>query len=79
MVEEDKLTLRSQPLLNELRMFTKQGATFKAERGAKDDRVMAVVIVMNMLKQIANYEDNIYDVINEVSLDVEEDFSDIYF
>lgn len=80
MVEEEKLTLRSHPLLNELRMFTKQGATFKAERGAKDDRVMALVIVMNMLKQIANYEDNVYDVINEVSLDnSDDDWGDIYF
>lgn len=80
MVEEEKLTIRSQPLLNELRMFTKQGSTFKAERGAKDDRVMAMVITMNMLKQISNYEEGIYDVINEVSLDSnEDDFSDIYF
>lgn len=81
MVEEDKLKIRSHPLLNELRMFTKQGSTFKAERGAKDDRVMAMVIVMNMMKQIMNYEEGVYDVIHEVSLDGEDDdsFADIYF
>jgi hypothetical protein len=79
MVEEGKLTLRSHPLLNELRMYTKQGSTFKAERGAKDDRVMALVIVMNMFKQIANYEDNVYDVINEVSMSSDDDDWGIMF
>jgi len=79
LVEEGKLTLHSHPLLNELRMFTKQGATFKAERGAKDDRVMAMVIVMNMLKQIANAEEGVFDVINEVSLNESDEVYDIYF
>lgn len=79
LIEEDKMTLYSHALLNELRMFTKQGATFKAERGAKDDRVMALVIVMNMLKQISQYEEGVFDVINEVDLHSNEDFSDIYF
>lgn len=80
LVEEGKLTLRSKALLNELRMFTKQGATFKAERGAKDDRVMATVVLMNMFKQISNYEEGLYDVINEVSLDAQdEDWSTILF
>lgn len=78
LVEEEKLTLRSQSLLNELRMFTKRGTTFKAERGAKDDRVMATVICMLMLKQIANFEESIFDVINEVSMDGE-DCYDIYW
>lgn len=78
MMEEYKMTIVSHPLLNELKMFTKQGASFKAEKGAKDDRVMAMIIVMNMLKQIANYEDNVYDVINEINMD-EDDYSDIYF
>lgn len=79
LVEEEKLRLYSHPLLNELRMFTKQGATFKAERGAKDDRVMALVICMLMLKQIAAYEEGIFDTINEVTLDGDEPLYDIYF
>lgn len=79
LIEEYKLTLYSHALLNELRMFTKQGATFKAERGAKDDRVMAMVIVMNMLKQISNYEEGVFDVINQVSLEADESMPDIYF
>ena len=79
MVEEGKLTLRSQSLLNELRMFVHQGNTFKAEKGAKDDRVMAMVIAMNMLKQIANAEEGVFDVLNEVSLDKEDEIYDIYF
>jgi len=68
LVEEGKLTLRSAKLLNELRMFTKHGATFKAEAGAKDDRVMAMVLLMLVMKQLSNYEDFVYDTLNEVSL-----------
>lgn len=81
MVEEGKMKLYSIKLLNQLRMFTKQGNTFKAEKGAKDDRCMAMLLLMGILKQVANYEDSVYDAINEVSLSGGDDgeWADIFF
>lgn len=68
LVEEGKIKLNSASLLNELRMFTKHGQTFKAEPGAKDDRVMAMVILMNVLKELVNYEEGMFNVVNEASI-----------
>jgi len=72
LIESKKLVIRSQKLLNELRRFTKKGTSFEAEKGANDDRVMAMIVMMNMLKQVANYEDNVHDVIHEIDTTDEE-------
>lgn len=71
MIETHKLKINSKKLLTELKFFIKVGQTFAAAKGAKDDRVMAMVILMNMLPQLANYETSVDETINEV--DVEEE------
>ncbi|MBG24051.1 MAG: hypothetical protein CMF22_11415 [Idiomarinaceae bacterium] len=73
LVESERLTINSAKLIVELRFFVRRGSSFAAETGAKDDRPMAMVILMNMLKQIANYEDGVYEVMNEVTLDSSDD------
>lgn len=81
LVEEGKLRIYSEKLLNELRMFTKHGSTFKAETGAKDDRVMAFVVLMNMLKVLASFDESIFDTLNQVTVTVSDDgdWADVYF
>jgi hypothetical protein len=71
LVETGVIQINSKKLLTEMKFFVKSGASFAAERGAKDDRVMACVVFCNMLPQIANYEDVVHDTINEVSEDDE--------
>jgi len=71
LVETGVMQINSKKLLTEMKFFVKSGASFAAERGAKDDRVMACVVFCNMLPQIANYEDVVHDTINEVSEDDE--------
>ena len=67
MVENGSLKLASVTLINQLRLFMKQGSSFKAEKGGHDDLVSAFLIVMMMLPQIANYDDNVDSLINEFS------------
>lgn len=71
MIEGNILKLKSKKLLTELKFFVKSGASFAAERGAKDDRVMACVIFCNMLPQLANYEESVDKAINDVNEDDE--------
>lgn len=80
LIEMGKMKIRSKRLKTELQFFVKKGASFAAEDGATDDLVMATVILCNMLEILSNYEDSVYDTMNEIDgLDDEEDFSDIYF
>jgi hypothetical protein len=71
MIEMHTLTLNSVKLITELKFFIAKGASFSAESGAKDDRVMGMVLLMGMLPQVSNYEDTVYDTINEVDEDDE--------
>jgi hypothetical protein len=72
LIETNRLKLNSKKLLTELKFFVSSGASFAAEKGMKDDRVMGMVILMNMLKQVANYEDNVHDTINSIENESEE-------
>ena len=67
MIETNRLRIKSLKLLTELKFFIKTGQTFQAEKGAKDDRVMAMILLMNMLPQIANYDDNVYETVNLIN------------
>lgn len=66
LLETHRMTVYSEALLAELRFFVKVSSTFKAESGMTDDLVMATVIVMYMMKQLANYEDSVHDKINMI-------------
>lgn len=71
LLESNRLTINSKKLLTELKFFIKVGQTFKAAKGAKDDRVMAMVLLMLMLDQLVNYEESVDEVINDVDIDDE--------
>ena len=71
MIELNKLKINSKKLLTELKFFVRSGASFAAETGMRDDRVMACVIFCNMLPQLAAYEDSVDQIINDVSEDDE--------
>jgi hypothetical protein len=77
LVEHHKITLNSKKLITELKFFIKQGNSFAAEKGTNDDRVMGMVILMNVLKQVAFYEDKVHETVNEID-SVDDDFYGIY-
>jgi hypothetical protein len=74
LIEMGKLKIYSEKLKVQLKFFVKTGSTFKAETGTHDDLVMSCVLMMLLMDILANYEDNIYDVVSEIddSLDDEE-------
>lgn len=81
LVEMDKITIRSQRLINELKTFVKKGASFEAQPGNNDDTVSACLLFTRMLNELRNYEESVDDVISSVDLtgNDNDDFSDIYF
>lgn len=74
MIELGKIKIHSDRLLTELKFFVRTGASFSAEPGNTDDLVMAMVLMMNMLKILANYEDKVFETLNDLDdMDIDEE------
>jgi hypothetical protein len=55
------IKLNSTKLIFELKNFIVTGASYAAKRGATDDLVSALLIVIRVLKQLSEYEPEIFD------------------
>jgi hypothetical protein len=73
MVELNVMTLHSERLITQLKFFVKSGASYTAESGANDDLCMAMVVLMNMLVVLGDYEEAVSDVVNELSMEGSDD------
>ena len=78
LLESGRMTVYSKKVLSELRFFVKTGVGFAAESGMKDDLVMAIIVLTNMLSVIADYDPAVYEKISktgglEIELEDEEE------
>ena len=63
-VENDKIKVKSKPLIKELKNFVARGNSFAAKPGEHDDLVMSLLIAIRMIDYTATFEDEIYEVVN---------------
>jgi len=68
LVESGRMVLNSKFLISELKFFIKKGASFAAESGKTDDLVMSVVLFCNMIEELAQWEEEVYDALNSVDM-----------
>lgn len=61
MIETEKMTINSKPLLSELKTFVATGLGFKAKSGEHDDLVSAVLLIIRMAKVLADWDPKIYE------------------
>lgn len=61
LLEKDHMQLNSPHLVHELKTFVRSKGSYAAQRGATDDLVMATVIVMRLLEEIASFDEIAYD------------------
>lgn len=66
MIENLQLKINDPATKVELQFFVKSGNSFKAERGAKDDRVMALVVTMLIFLELVVYEDSVDEAVNDI-------------
>ena len=55
------LQIKSRLLIFELKNYIVHGASYAAKHGATDDLISAMLIVMRMLKQLSEYEPEVFD------------------
>jgi Terminase RNaseH-like domain/Terminase large subunit, T4likevirus-type, N-terminal len=61
MIERSSLIVRSKVLVAELKHFVRSKGSYAAKRGSTDDLVMATLIAVRLLEEIAMFDQNAYD------------------
>lgn len=61
MIESRIYRFYSRHLLKELKSYTRQGANFKAEAGSTDDAIAALLILMRVLEEMADFNPYAYE------------------
>jgi hypothetical protein len=72
LIEEDKMTINSRPMLSELKTYIAAGTSFKAKEGQHDDLVAALLLVVRMSQVLAEWDPAVFDRIR-VQSDWDED------
>jgi hypothetical protein len=65
MIEQKKMTIKSKPLISELKTFVASGVGFSAKTGEHDDLVSAALLVIRMAGVLADWDPQIYDKMTE--------------
>lgn len=64
LMENNKITIHSKPLISELKNFVRRGQSYSAKPGEGDDLVMSMMINIRMIEYIGSFEDQVYDSVN---------------
>ena len=59
----------SHALLQEIKTFIARGSGYAAKDGEKDDLVMASLLVVRIVQQVAQYDENAYDELRDTFSD----------
>ena len=65
LIESEKLRVHSKPLVSELKTFVASGGSYAAKLGSTDDLVMASLLVVRILQDIADYHSDLGEQIRD--------------
>ena len=61
MIENDKLIIRSKPLVSELKGFISIGSSFRAKPGATDDLISALILTLRIITVMRDWNPDVYN------------------
>ena len=67
LIEEDKMTVHSRPLISELKTYIAHNITFKAKEGQHDDLVSATLLVVRMSEVLSEWDPDVFERIRVTS------------
>jgi hypothetical protein len=67
LIEENKMTLNSRPLISELKTYIAAGTSFKAKEGQHDDLVAAVLLIVRMSLLLAEWDPAVFELMRVAS------------
>jgi hypothetical protein len=65
MVENDKMLIRSKPLISELKNFISTGSSYQAKSGGNDDLISATLLSIRMIDVLKDWDPRIYNTFNQ--------------
>jgi hypothetical protein len=65
LLETKKMTVKSKPLVSELKTFVAHGVGFGAKSGENDDLVSATLLIIRMANLLADWDPKIYEKLTE--------------
>ena len=65
MVENDKMTIHSKPLISELKGFVATGSSYQAKSGMGDDLVSATLLALRMMSVLKDWDPRVYNTFNQ--------------
>lgn len=63
MVERRELTITSDTLVKELKSYVRKSGSYAAQVGATDDCIAAVLVVLRIIEEIANFDEKAYHMV----------------
>jgi hypothetical protein len=69
MVENDKMTIRSKPLISELKGYVATGSSFQAKVGLTDDLVSATLLTLRMMTVLKDWDPRVYNTFTQAEHD----------
>ena len=65
MIENDRMTVHSKPLISELKGFVATNTSFQAKVGMTDDLVSATLLAIRMMDVLKDWDPRVYDTFNQ--------------
>ena len=77
MVERNNITIKSSTLVGEMKHFVRKAGAYAAKPGSTDDLIMASVIAIRLLEEIASYDQDAYDKLySQAYVDEEDEYDE---
>lgn len=61
MIESNKMTIHSKPLVSELKGFVASGSSYRAKSGQTDDLISATLLSLRMMSVLKDWDPRVYD------------------
>ena len=65
MIENDKMSVQSKPLISELKGFVATGSSYQAKSGMTDDLVSATLLALRMMAVLKDWDPRVYNTFNQ--------------
>ena len=72
MIENDKLLIKSKPLISELKNFVATGSSYQAKMGTTDDLISSMLLALRMINVLKDWDPRVYNSFSQI--EVEEDY-----
>jgi len=69
MIENDRLLVRSKPLVTELKNFIASGSSFQAKPGKSDDLISATLLTLRMMTVMKDWDPTVYNTFSQIEQD----------